>query len=161
MFSLQDFLHIDRDALSRTVAMGPLQYTAHGIKITLLDGKRRSGTLKRKDISFLDVVISCFSCPSASFAIQQGVFVPCDRTLQRAHLRLYGSLSCLTSVTYVEKSNRHFGNEKGLEPKWVPQYALGAGKLSSIFSPVSSNSPRSLCESSLDPVSLSFLKWRL
>ena len=74
MFSLQDLLHVDRDALSRTVAMGPLQYTAHGIKITLLDGKRRSGTLKRKDISFSNVVISCFSCPSASFAIQQGVF---------------------------------------------------------------------------------------
>ena len=74
MFSLQDLLHVDRDALSRTVVMGPLQYTAHGINITLLDVKRRSGTLKRKYINFLNVVISCFSCPSASFAIQQGVF---------------------------------------------------------------------------------------
>ena len=29
------------------------------------------------------------------------------------------------------------------------------------FSPVSDNSPRSLCESELEPVSLSLLKWRM
>ena len=71
---LARFVTCRQRRISRTVAMGPLQYTAHGIKITLLDGKRRSGTLKRKDTSFLNVVISCFSCPSASFAIRQGVF---------------------------------------------------------------------------------------
>ena len=31
----------------------------------------------------------------------------------------------------------------------------------SIFSVVPSNSPRSLCKSQLDPVSLSFLKWQM
>ena len=31
----------------------------------------------------------------------------------------------------------------------------------SIFAPVPSNSPRRLCESSLGPVSFSFLKWRI
>ena len=37
--------------------------------------KRRSWALKRKDISFLnDVISSYFSCPSASFANQQDVF---------------------------------------------------------------------------------------
>ena len=36
---------------------------SHGRKNTLLDGKRRSETLKRKDISFLKDVISLYSLP--------------------------------------------------------------------------------------------------
>ena len=44
---------------------------SHGGKNTLLDGKRRSETLKRKGISFLKDVISLYSLPTASFAIQQ------------------------------------------------------------------------------------------
>ena len=36
---------------------------SHDTKITLLDGKRRSGTLKRKDMSFLNEVISLFLLP--------------------------------------------------------------------------------------------------
>ena len=42
---------------------------------TLLRSRERNGTLKTKNISFLDDVISC---PSVSFAIQQGVSVPSD-----------------------------------------------------------------------------------
>ena len=53
-------------------------------KNSLLDGKQRSATVKRKDISFLNDVTSLFFF--ASFAIQQGFFVPCDRFAQRAHL---------------------------------------------------------------------------
>ena len=54
---------------------------AHGTKNTLLEGKQRSGTLKRKDISYLNDVISLFliSCPTASFAIQVFLSVTVSR----------------------------------------------------------------------------------
>ena len=53
-----------------------------------------------------------------------------------------------------------------LEPKCVPQSFLGPlleTRRSAIghFFPVPSNSPRIHCESYLDPVSLSFLKWQM
>ena len=43
---------------------------SHGTKNTLLDGKQRNGSLKRKDISFLKDVTALFSV-LPSFAIQQ------------------------------------------------------------------------------------------
>ena len=46
-----------------------------GTKNTLLEGKQSNGTLKRKDISFLnDDVISLFFLLHCIFAIEQGVF---------------------------------------------------------------------------------------
>ena len=52
-------------------------------------------------------------------------------------------------------------NETGAET----QPAVGSGNAPvsywSIFPPVPSNSPRSLCESQLDLISLSFFKWRM
>ena len=59
--------------------------TVSSTKNTLLDGKRSSGTLKRKYISFLNDIVSLFKIPSdiASLAIQQGVIVPCDRLVKR------------------------------------------------------------------------------
>ena len=40
-----------------------------------MEGKHFGGTLKRKDVSFLNDVISLwFSSPTVSFAIQQGAF---------------------------------------------------------------------------------------
>ena len=56
---------------------------SHGTKNTLLGGKQRNGSLKRKDISFLKDVTALFSV-SPSFAIQQDLFCT-DRILQRAH----------------------------------------------------------------------------
>ena len=53
-----------------------------------------------------------------------------------------------------------------LEPKWVPQLVLGSllvtrwTTIGWIFA-VPGNSPRSLCESHLVPVSFLFLKWRI
>ena len=52
-------------------------------------------------------------------------------------------------------------NETGAETQ--PAVVSGNAPVSywSIFSPVRCNSPRSLCESQLDPISLPFLKWRM
>ena len=52
-------------------------------------------------------------------------------------------------------------NETGAETQ--PAVVSGNAPVNyrSIFPPVPSNSPRSLCESQLDPISLSFLKWRM
>ena len=50
--------------------MGPLQNTVtwYKKKTTLLDGKRRSGTLKRKEVKFLNDVMSLsVPCPSGPF----------------------------------------------------------------------------------------------
>ena len=57
-------------------SVGPFQNTyGHMVqKNTLLDGKRLSVTLKTKDFSFLNDVISLFFLPSASLAIQLGDF---------------------------------------------------------------------------------------
>ena len=58
----------------KAMSMGPLQNVVTWYKNTFLDSKQSSGSLKRKDISFLND-ISFFSYRSASFAIQQSVFL--------------------------------------------------------------------------------------
>ena len=64
-------------------------------------------------------------------------------------------------------SIRHFRNEKGISavmyPAIVSGIVTGDAVVSywSIFFPVPSNNPRSLCESQLSPVSSLFLKWRI
>ena len=54
--------------------MGLLQNTVTCSKTHLAGWHRRSGNVKRKDICFLNDVISLLFFPSAPFAIQHGVF---------------------------------------------------------------------------------------
>lgn len=63
--------------------MGALQRTGHVVQKHLAGGQ----TLKTKDISFLNDVVSLFKIPSDSvwFAIQQGVVVLCDCLVQKAY----------------------------------------------------------------------------
>ena len=75
--------------------MWPLKWAlctrrSHDTKITLLDGKWRSGTFKRKVVSFLNEAISLFFFLSASFAIQQGVFL------------YHVTVSCKEPIGYME-----------------------------------------------------------
>ena len=69
-------------------------------------------------------------------------------------------------VFWVSNSIRHFKDEKGTRAEKCPAIASGivTGEASvdywPIFFPVPRNSPRSLCESQLDPVFFYFLKQR-
>jgi len=51
-----------------------------------MEEKQRSSTLKRKKISFLNDAKSLFCFPTASFAIEQGVFVPFDRSSEKRRM---------------------------------------------------------------------------
>ena len=74
---------------------GPFARDGHDTKITLLDGKWRSGTFKRKVVSFLNEAISLFFFPSASFAIQQGVFL------------YHVTVSCKEPIGYMESGREN------------------------------------------------------
>ena len=71
--------------------MWPLKWAlctrrSHDTKITLLDGKWRSGTFKRKVVSFLNEAISLFFLPlCVVWHSARCFFVSCDRIMQRAH----------------------------------------------------------------------------
>ena len=56
--------------------IGPLQLVITWYKNTLLESKVAPLTSKTKR---LNLHFLCLVCPSAQFALQQGVFVPCDR----------------------------------------------------------------------------------
>ena len=62
--------------------MGPLQNTVtwYKKKATLLDRKRRSGTLKRKEFSFLNDVMSLFFLPFCAVSV---FLLSCDRILKK------------------------------------------------------------------------------
>ena len=54
-------------------------------KNSLLDGKRRSKTLKGKDISFLNDVISVFLAPLRRLPSSKVFYAPGNRFLKRAY----------------------------------------------------------------------------
>ena len=88
-------------------------------------------------------------CFSSKFGSNRLGLPPFSRTSAKKYL-LYSQLA--TSETRRE-----------LEPKLNPKLFLGTRRsaIGRFFSPVPSNSSRRLRESQLDPVSFSFLKWRV
>ena len=88
-------------------------------------------------------------CFSPKFGSNRLGLPPFSRTSAKKYL-LYSQLA--TSETRRE-----------LEPKLNPKLFLGTRRsaIGRFFSPVPSNSSRRLRESQLDPVSFSFLKWRV
>ena len=88
-------------------------------------------------------------CFDSKFGSNRFCLPPFSRTSAKKYL-----LNSQLATTETE-------NETGAETQ--PAVVSGNAPVSywSIFPPVPSNSPRSLCESQLDSISLSFLKWRM
>lgn len=85
--------------------MGPLQNTVTWGKNTLLDGKRRSGAGKIKKLHHSTTNMLSFQGPTASFAIQQGPPVPCDRFPAKDPLSIisfFGTFASLLTVEHYE-----------------------------------------------------------
>ena len=90
-------------------------------------------------------------------------------------LRQIYALHCIVSSSRYNTEQKHNNKERSktmrsltkpcinLSEYWTSMLFLRSllGMLRSIVFPAACNSPRSLCESKLDPVPLSFLKWRI
>ena len=56
----------------------------HMVQNAIQDSKRASDALRQtKGLHYLKMVVSCFSYPSASVALQHGSFVPCEGSATR------------------------------------------------------------------------------
>lgn len=57
---------------------------------------------QEKQIDYISQTILSFQGPTVLFAVLQGVFVPCDHSVQRAHMRVFLKLlvTCIFRVLW-------------------------------------------------------------